>query len=91
MSEYTPTTDQMREWFAEPKSEPEAISPDAHYEATEMFDRWLAEYTAARERAAAEKAWDEAVMKIYANGWVSLDPGVAPIDNPYRLNEGEKQ
>lgn len=63
MSEHTPTTEQMREWFAEPRSESEAMSPDAHYEAKEMFDRWLAEV----ERAAAEKALSKAADDLRVN------------------------
>lgn len=80
MSDHQPTTEQMREWFAEPRTQAEALSPDAHYEAEEMFDRWLAEV----ERRAAEKAYNaghRAAIR-WKRGTLS--------HNPYRRNEGER-
>ncbi len=38
-------------------------------------------------RQAAEEAWDQAMMFIYANAWVDLDPGKGPIENPYRKEQ----
>ena len=57
MSDYTPTTEQMREWFSEPQSEAEAMSVDAHYEKAESFDRWLAKHDAEVKAGMKPCAW----------------------------------
>lgn len=54
-----------------------------HCDCLQELVRELAEV----ERAAAEKAWAEALMFIYANAWVTLDPGVAPVENPYQKEQ----
>ncbi|MGR4009172.1 hypothetical protein [Leucobacter sp. 1207-22] len=85
MIKYTPTTEQMREWFSEPQTEAEAMSIDAHYENAEAFDRWLAEV----ERAAAEKALTEIRGIIAGQGWQPLWFFDKAVES-YRRNEGEK-
>lgn len=84
MSDHTPTTEQVRNIYANEREDElkwDGLDDDqAIFEMQAEFDRWLAEV----ERAAAEKAWDEAMILIYANAWVDLDAGVAPIENPYR-------
>lgn len=78
MSDYTPTTEEVRDAYA---------GHDFDYAiAGAQFDRWLAEV----ERAAAEKAWtdgwNEGVdFEVYVRDINQAGP------NPYRLNEGEKQ
>lgn len=82
MSEYTPTTEQMREdWgalvvpvIAPPKS--------ARAERLAEFDRWLA----ARDREVAAKAWDEGARHVYTEGGkcsFARDGDPCPY-NPYR-------
>jgi len=75
MSDYTPTTDDVREDFAFPWSPDQIGDKQARLEA---FDRWLANLKA--------DVWDEgeeAGMKNQANwdGWRDTKP---PITNPYR-------
>lgn len=87
MSEILPTTESVRNIYA--TSREEALEWDGEsddqtiFEVQEEFDRWFAEV----ERAAAEKAWNEAILTIYANAWVDLDSGKRPLDNPYRQKE----
>lgn len=55
MSEYMPTTDEIREdWVWD------APTPGMRAEAVATFDRWLAEV----RREAAEKAWDECARTV---------------------------
>ncbi|UOQ60365.1 hypothetical protein MUN76_15250 [Leucobacter rhizosphaerae] len=77
MSEYTPTTEEVRSAAA-------TLNMCRYSE----FDRWLAEV----ERASAEKAWDEACRdteQYYKRTVVGI-PGVDPIKapmNPYRRED----
>lgn len=93
MSEYTPKTHEIRAAAVihrAPLVHRQMLGQtirDAERVALTEFDRWLAEVV----REASEEAWDEAVMKIYANAWVDLDPRARPIENPYRRNEGENE
>ncbi len=97
MSERTLTTQQVEDGFAhEPEYEyHDPINYGAHVASNRRaFKRWLAEYTAERERAAAEKAWDEGRMQGVSDRDAATCEDaywVVPItDNPYRLNEGGK-
>lgn len=81
MSRDQPTTAEVREAY---QSTGDGLDfKHRFFERGAEFDRWLAEEC----RAAAEKAWDDAMTFIYANAWVSLDPGKAPVENPYRAKE----
>lgn len=75
MSEYTPTTDEVRDAYAGHDFD-QAIS-------SAQFARWLAEV----ERAAAEKAWDRCVAEMPIDpDWKNYYGD----SNPYRRNEGEE-
>lgn len=76
MSEYTPTTDEMRFAWADRVNKHDQ-------EGAEEFDRWLAEV----QREAAEKAWDECYYDTHE--WYSTKDETlytAP-ENPYRKDE----
>ena len=81
MSEYTPTTAEVREEFVYGHQEVDmrgnvVVSFD---EANVRWDRWLAKV----ERAAAEKAYSEAALAIQ-DGLGAWD---AHENNPYRREE----
>lgn len=84
MTEHEPTIEEIKAAFIHAK-----MGTTKSYSKYEYYERAFARMIAEVERAAAEKAWDEGVIKIYANAWVDLDPGVRPLENPYRRNEGE--
>lgn len=80
MSDYTPTTDEVRlEYMAVRWGKSNIVSFDARAE----FDRWLAEI----ERAAAEKAWGEGTRAQWRLGQ-TRDIDQIPA-NPYR-REGKE-
>ena len=73
MSEYTPTTQQVRREYVSGRAEAEsAMSYDPQYEPE--FDRWL-------DNVRAE-AWEEGWRTGYADGAHYDDPRITP--NPYR-------
>lgn len=86
MSEYTPTTQEIKKFAAEMLGW-DLADPDA------AFDRWLAE----ERRAAAEKAWDEGEEAEARNraqeeyrdiGLISADRfAEVLLRNPYRAKE----
>ena len=80
MSEYTPTTEQVRLDYVMAYSEKESSQILAERD----FDRWLANV----ERAAAERAWLEGADSAFYNpeirGYVDY-----PDENPYRREETE--
>ena len=84
MSEYTPTTAEVREEFVYGHQEVDmrgnvVVSFD---EANVRWDRWLAKV----ERAAAERAWGEghiAGRDYQGDGW-NQDAHDPSEDNPYR-------
>lgn len=73
MTEYTPTTEEVRSGYGKYWSELSAVSK----EAVDEFDRWLAEH----DRQVREKLWDEIVPQ-YAHDWYWHDGGRE--QNPYR-------
>ncbi|WP_102508123.1 hypothetical protein [Sanguibacter massiliensis] len=75
MSDYTPTTEQVRE--AASPSGAVAVEPDA-------FSRWLA----AHDRETAARAWDEGYTVGYGDGTDDRDPDESP--NPYREEEADR-
>lgn len=85
MSDYTPTTEEVRRDYVACNSSPQAsmsddgvMVGDASYE----FDRWLA----AHDREVAEKAWDEGFMR--ANRLVNCRMcrgTTVPKINPYTV------
>ena len=79
MYEYTPTTEQVRTfWASDGKHQPAAKSY-GHEESALEFDRWLA----ARDRVVAANAWDEG----YGQGVRDNERDMEPADNPYRITE----
>lgn len=78
MSEYTPTTDEVRAAYFVRKTGL-VVSAMSHYP---EFDDWLAEV----ERAVAEKAWDEAA-RIDADCHDCIAMG--GHENPYRTGGAE--
>lgn len=89
MSDYTPTTEEIREYVEEGGEVRPWIAPDDEAEGRlaklrgEAFDRWLAAHDAAVARESAASAWDEAVAAIFA--WWSTPEDERPlaIVNPY--------
>lgn len=82
MTEYAPTTEQMREWFAEPSTPKEPTSIDRHYRYKRMFDRWLSELI----RKEREEAVDHYAAQVNAHieMWgTAVDEEPWP-ENPYR-------
>ena len=63
MSDYTPTTEEVRRDYVACNSSPQASMSDDDlvpiYVSRKWFDRWLA----AHDREVAEKAWDEGFMR----------------------------
>ena len=74
MSDYTPTTEEVRDHYAS--------YPGARFtpETAEWFDRWLAEH----DRQVAERAWHEGWRheSDYLNEWGQFCPTASC--NPYR-------
>ena len=65
---YTPTTEQMRNIYASVKALGIRPGPPGAIEYSHggaQFDRWLAEYTAEVERAAAVRALEDAADEIF--------------------------
>lgn len=85
MTEYTPTTEQIRDRYIQPQSQAEALHPDAHYILSEEFGRWL---NKVRTEAKAE-AWDEGYTSGHSRAMrrMSDEPNVPPATNPYRKEE----
>ena len=86
MSEYTPTTSEVREQFARGARGGYGGSAEAgahrRVAAQNKFDRWLA----AHDREVAEKAWDEGFMR--ANRLVNCRMcrgTTVPKINPYTV------
>jgi len=102
VSEYTLTTDEVRESY---QGTGDGLDfKHRFFERGEAFDRWLAEHTAARERAAAEKALLEAADDVELGDWshhgnhddhrdaeAEASTWLEKRAATYRLNEGEKQ
>lgn len=103
MSEYTPTTDEVRGDYAHFQV-PGGTRPvtGEFAEGIAEFNRWLAEV----ERRASEKAWSkladvayplyeaaEAVLLSDADKQTLMEPlaKLGARTNPYRRNEGEKE
>lgn len=86
MSEYTPSTDEVREefMFGHQEADMDGNVVVSLNEAFARWGRWLAEV----ERAAAEKGWDRCADSAFYN------PGVrGQVDhpvNPYRRKGVEK-
>ena len=79
MSDYTPTTEEMREWHV--RHDWCGSQSRAQYEAE--FDRWLK----AHDREVAAKAWDQAVGSIrYEDG---SEVEIVYVTNPYRIKAGD--
>lgn len=91
MSEYTPTTDDIKFGYAMHKS-----IANSRTSATGMgtklgvhfdeFDRWLAEH----DRVVAERAWDQGFTRGFYGGqaWPDgADASEPDIDNPYRKEQ----
>lgn len=77
MSDYTPTTDEVRGIYNE------RVGNDIE------FDRWLADH----ERKVAERAWLEghaAGIDYQGDGWNS-DAHDPALDNPYRADATESE
>lgn len=83
MTDYTPTTAEIADWYAH-----KGDSTAAPYYASKLtkrvneFDRWLAEH----DRQVAERAWDRCV------GEMPIDPDWKNFysdQNPYRAAKGE--
>lgn len=72
MGEYTPTTDEAREWYQNGRFNDGL----GDWDCTDEFDRWLAD----RDRATAERAWDEG----FRAGFDVARWGGFPLLNPYR-------
>lgn len=83
MSEYTPTTDEIRTRGLEGADLNDLNSDER--EALEEFDQWLAEV----ERAAAEKAWDEREAAFAADLLKPLGENLMreTTPNPYRRED----
>jgi hypothetical protein len=86
MSEFTPTTTQVRDGY---RYDPEAEYRDPitpHHEINgRAFDRWLAE----RDRRVRSEAWDEGFNAGYDQVLVEKASAIPVIDyrkNPYRLD-----
>lgn len=88
MSEYTPTTEEIREYVTQGGDPRPWVSPDDPEEVrlsagrAAAFDRWLA----ARDREVAAKAWDEGARHVYTEGGkcsFARDGDPCPY-NPYR-------
>lgn len=77
MAEFTPTTEQIRTFWASEVALPAAKS-GGYDESVAEFNRWLVEH----DRQVAEKAWDEAFEEAKESVW-SLESEYAPV-NPYR-------
>ena len=85
MSEYTPTTEDVREDFAFPWSPDQIGDRTARVAA---FDRWLSEH----DRQVAERAWEEgarwAAVEFGRDAFVDESRvGLVPSDNPYRKEQ----
>jgi hypothetical protein len=84
MSEYTPTTEQVRQfWASDGNFQPAAKSYD-YYESLLEFDRWLA----AHDRETARKAWDEGYDRAVATHCDADDCDISGA-NPYTETAGE--
>lgn len=87
MSEYTPTTEQVREAYSlDPYIDYyDPVNAGAlHAQARRDFDRWLA----AHDRETARKAWDEAADTYERDaliGWATD----TPPSNPYKETTDE--
>ena len=86
MSDYTPSTEEIRRDYVACKSSPQASMSDDDlvpiYVSRKWFDRWLAAY----DREVAEKAWDEGFMR--ANRLVNCRMcrgTTVPKINPYTV------
>lgn len=80
-SEYTPTTEEVREKFAQD----EYGVPKGRW--LDEFDRWLAEH----DRQVAEKAWERAEFAFErAHNADMLEPWKHVPDNPYREGQGDE-
>lgn len=78
MSDYTPTTERVRNSYANdvasyPKPANVFEAAARAEAAKEEFDRWLAEH----DRQVSERVWDQATANDYAGAY-------ADDDNPYR-------
>ncbi|UXO93877.1 hypothetical protein Pan2_58 [Pseudanabaena phage Pan2] len=87
MTEYTPTTEEVREAFVSHGESAWFPTADSYDEwkdaggAEGEFDRWLAE----RDRQVAERAWDEGARHVYEGGKCSFARDGDPCPyNPYR-------
>lgn len=80
MSDYIPTTADVKEVWCTPLTVGAAIDEEAHWEAEDQFDRWLAQVKA--------EAWDEGCRAEHVN-CRRLDEGTYElVDNPYMKGAG---
>lgn len=77
MSDYTPTTEEVREVFCTPITLSQTLSEEFHWEVSGQFDRWLASVKA--------EAWDEGAESAYYDP--EIRDQVNYPDNPYREQE----
>lgn len=76
MNDYTPSTEEIKESWCEPRTSAQGINPDYHYSMAEAFDRWLASVQA--------DAWERGAKDmLYSITGISE---TAP-HNPYRENQ----
>lgn len=90
MSEYVPTTDEVRECWVTAEPSPDGYAsaglrvPDEAGMYAE-FDAWLDDVRAAARREGQAEAWEEAVNECYALGSLyDYDRDEAHVRNPYR-------
>lgn len=95
MSEYTPTTDEVRECWATAEINPDGYIADGlpvpnEIEQYAEFNRWLDQVKAAARREGRAEAWDACVTKSEARGWMH-DYAVTEMQesNPYRKEAGQ--
>ena len=88
-TDYTPTTDEVREAYPHASILPPFYSPE-HVPAVESklaeFDRWLAETLAAHDREVAAKALEDAADQINRE-FQNLPPWDEAWRNGYRTDE----
>lgn len=82
--EYTPTTDEVREAYADSRwDQYNDLHPWGEFAGN--FDRWLA---AEKAKWQAE-AWTEGVLLVASRHNISVGPDWLRLSNPHRIEEGE--
>jgi hypothetical protein len=66
MTDYTPTTDEVREWYGD-----DVTDADRAWELAKRaeFDRWLAAHDEEVLDKAVERVWDEVLPSPITTGW----------------------